>query len=101
MPTLKKNPDNLIPFSLCAGILLVLLQSYLLMCGCLGPAGRTEAKDPGRSLYAAQCGACHRLIEPHEQPPDVWQQYVTKYGRRLSADEKQVILNYLVVDGSE
>ncbi|MHC4927773.1 MAG: c-type cytochrome [Planctomycetota bacterium] len=76
-----------------------MLQLQLILSGCSTPAAQTTM-TPGQLLYAGKCGSCHRLIEPEAHSPQVWQHYVDKYGKQLSAEEKQVMLEYLTNDGN-
>lgn len=70
------------------------LQSCLFLGGCSMLAEQTSAPSQ-LPLYASKCGACHRLIGPDEHDEATWKHYVEKYGKKLTDDEKQEILNYL------
>jgi uncharacterized protein YeaO (DUF488 family) len=72
----------------------VVLQSYLFLYGCSIPVEQTQ-KTSHSALYASKCGACHRLINPHEHDRQTWEHYVEKYGKRLSAEQKQLLMDYL------
>lgn len=69
------------------------LQLYLYVNGCSAPGKRPV--PPGRSLYSAKCGSCHRLLPPGDHTADVWQEYVAKYGKQATEQQRQEILNYL------
>ena len=51
--------------------------------------------SPGEKLYRANCAACHRLLAPEEHDAPTWEAYIEKYGKRLSAEEKKLVYNFL------
>ena len=51
--------------------------------------------SPGEKLYRARCAGCHRLRDPKSQTDDEWPGYVEKYGKKLNAEDKALILSYL------
>jgi mono/diheme cytochrome c family protein len=75
-------------------ICILLLQLCLFMHGCSGSAGSRVPYD-GRALYASKCGSCHRLLAPQEYSMDEWLHYVDKYGKRMTEDQKQMVLSYI------
>ena len=50
----------------------------------------------GEKLYRAKCSSCHRVIEPVEHGEEEWRQYVDKYGKKMTDEEKRIVLGYLV-----
>jgi hypothetical protein len=50
----------------------------------------------GEMLYNAKCSSCHNLIEPSRHDKKTWDIYVDKYGRKMTDQEKRVVLQYLV-----
>ncbi len=54
--------------------------------------------ERGRELYLGRCSACHQPIPPASIPAAEWPEHVgeMKERARLSADEEQLILLYLV-----
>ncbi len=65
-------------------------------------AGLTLAElQQGRQLYVARCAGCHVLKLPSELPPAGWPESVAemrrKNGVRLSDEEAEAIVRYLVV----
>jgi len=74
-----------------AGVWLLL---YLLLSGCSTPAERPPVQA-GQILYSAKCASCHRLLPPEDYTSDVWQEYVSKYGKQMAEAQRQEILNYL------
>ena len=73
-----------------------LLQLYLFLYGCSAPANLSSS--PEQALYSAKCGSCHRLLPPPDYTLAVWQDYVDKYGKKMTDLEKQQVLNYLQQD---
>ena len=53
----------------------------------------------GKVLYRKNCSSCHALIEPDQFDKKEWNKYVEKYGKKLTIEEKQLLLDYLT--GSE
>jgi len=50
----------------------------------------------GERLYRAKCSSCHNIIEPSRHDRQTWQEYVDEYGRKITIEDKQLILQYLV-----
>jgi hypothetical protein len=50
----------------------------------------------GEILYRAKCSSCHNVIEPSRHDKEAWDIYINKYGQKMTAEEKQVVLQYLV-----
>ncbi|MDH4202873.1 MAG: c-type cytochrome [Planctomycetota bacterium] len=67
---------------------------YVLLSGCSAPAERPPL-DPGQALYSAKCASCHRLLPAQDYTADVWQEYVVKYGKQATEQQRQEILRYL------
>jgi hypothetical protein len=78
------------------GLTGILLQSYLLICGCSTPANSGDFADsPAKMLYSAKCGSCHRLLPPQDYTSDQWRLYVDKYGKKMTQLQKQRVLDYI------
>jgi mono/diheme cytochrome c family protein len=93
---MNENTKNVMTITLIVVSTLMLLQSYLFICGCSNPADTgTSTVQTGRWLYSANCGSCHGLLAPEEYPIGTWEHYVDKYGKQMSDQEKQQVLNYL------
>jgi hypothetical protein len=90
---MKSRLEKIGPFPALAGIFALLLQSCILMHGCSNTAGSFVAAD-GYSLYASKCGSCHRLLSPQDYTTDRWRTYVDKYGKKMTQQQKQAVLNY-------
>ncbi len=76
------------------------LQSQLMLSGCSTSPGYSTM-SPGQSLYSAKCSSCHRLIEPQAHSSSEWKYYVDKYGKKLSSEDKRVMLEYLTEGGQQ
>jgi len=73
--------------------MLVMLQSCLILHGCSLPADSAYSSE--QALYSSKCGSCHRLIEPREHPPRVWEEYVYKYGKAMPEQQQRMLIDYL------
>lgn len=69
--------------------------------GAMFPELTLAQLQQGRQLYVSRCGSCHVLKRPGDVPSDHWQAEVTKMrtknGVKLSDQEAQAIVRYLVV----
>ncbi|MEZ4220315.1 MAG: cytochrome c [Polyangiaceae bacterium] len=69
------------------------------------PGTSVQDLERGRSDYTKRCTGCHHLHLPHEFPPDAWQHAVdemrNKHGVRISDDEANSILRYLITLSGE
>jgi len=74
--------------------LVAALWPLLLLCGCQNPAGRMSL---GEIMYRGKCASCHNLIAPGQFGPDEWKKYVERYGKKLTPEEKHIILDYLIL----
>lgn len=84
---MKRPALAIIPF-----VMMGLGGILMLAWGCHPPSATLE---PGERLYRGKCSSCHRLISPHEHDDKTWLVYVEKYGKNLSAAEKNLIMQYL------
>ena len=73
-----------------------ILASVIFLLGCMTAAKQVNAgaRDPDL-LYRAKCAACHRVYPPQKYTYQKLQAYVTKYGKGLSDEERQRLLEYL------
>ncbi len=67
-----------------------------LLHGCQTAPSRMS---PGEIMYRGKCASCHNLIAPARFAIEEWKTYVDRYGKKLTAGEKQMLLDYLA--GSE
>ncbi len=49
----------------------------------------------GQALYRAKCSSCHNIIEPSRHDKETWDIYVSKYGQKMTREEKRAVLQYL------
>jgi len=62
----------------------------IFLLGCDG-----EEQAEGYKLYSAKCSSCHRLLDPREYPIEKFKEYIDKYGKELTPDEKNKILEFI------
>lgn len=74
----------------------VVLVFIILLSGCMTMTKQvnTATRSPDL-LYRVKCAACHRLYQPQNHSYQKLQTYVTEYGRGLSTEERQRLLEYL------
>lgn len=71
--------------------LLVLIFSLTwLISGCV-PEEQSEAYK----LYSAKCSSCHRLLPPENYTLEKFKEYIEKYGKEMTLEEKTELLNGL------
>ncbi len=73
-------------------LLLCLFGLCLLAQGCKNVA---KPMDKGAIMYNGKCSSCHNLIEPSRFKKKQWQHYVEKYGKKMTIEEKRLLLDYL------
>ncbi len=73
--------------------LLVAIGLFALSYGCQNMAVEISG---GEMLYLAKCSSCHNIIEPSHHNKETWEIYVDEYGKKMTAEEKQAVLHYLV-----
>jgi len=49
----------------------------------------------GERLYRAKCSSCHTVIPPARHDQETWRLYVDKYGKKMAAEEKRIVMEYL------
>ena len=80
-------------------VLLLVLSLGALGCN----ASLPEPESPAAQLYQKRCSACHRLYAPGILTAEMWQFMIARMEQELqrsrqpplSADERQMILDYL------
>jgi mono/diheme cytochrome c family protein len=79
-------------------LLLLLLIVFVITELACSNNGRIAASEMthGEKLYRARCGNCHRLRAPHENTTEEWALNVEKYGKRMTAEQRQLVLDYLL-----
>ncbi len=73
--------------------LLVAIGLVALSYGCQNMAVEMSG---GEMLYLAKCSSCHNIIEPSHHNKETWEIYVDEYGKKMTDEEKQAVLQYLV-----
>jgi hypothetical protein len=66
---------------------------FTLIYGCQSMAVQMSG---GERLYRAKCSSCHNIIEPRCHDEETWHKYVEEYGKKMTAREKRLVLQYLV-----
>ncbi|UCG57177.1 MAG: hypothetical protein JSU70_20210 [Phycisphaerales bacterium] len=54
----------------------------------------TDMTDAER-LYRAKCSSCHAIIEPNRHDEETWRLYVDRYGKKMTDEQKQTVLQHL------
>ena len=76
------------------GCLWVFLFSIsVISSGCI-PEDQAE-KSEAFKLYSANCASCHRLLPPEDHSVEKFGEYINKYGKGMSAEEKERLLGYI------
>ena len=52
--------------------------------------------SPAEVLYRAKCSSCHRLLKRQGYDDKQWSRHIHKYGKRMTAQEKELLLEYLL-----
>lgn len=73
--------------------LLVAIGLVALSYGC---QNMTVKMRYSKMLYHAKCSSCHNIIEPSSHDKETWEIYVDEYGKKMTAEEKRAVLQYLV-----
>jgi len=76
--------------------LLLLFGSIGLFMSIHGCQSMAVQMSDGERLYRAKCSSCHNIIEPSRHDRQTWQKYVDEYGRKMTIEEKRLVLQYLV-----
>ena len=76
--------------------LLLLFGAIVLFTSIHGCLSMAVQMSDGEKLYRAKCSSCHNIIEPGRHNNETWQKYVDEYGRKMTIEEKQLVLQYLV-----
>ena len=58
---------------------------------------RTISREmsPDEMLYRAKCSSCHNVIAASRYDREEWRLYIDKYGKKMTDDEKRMVLEYL------
>ena len=55
----------------------------------------TEEQSEAYKLYAAKCSSCHRLLPPENYTVEKFKEYIEKYGKEMTTEEKARLIGYL------
>ncbi len=72
-----------------------LVQAVLVIVACSCSDLAVNFSD-GQTLYHAKCSSCHNIIAPDSHNEQQWQFYVEKYGKKMTDEQKQTMMNYLL-----
>lgn len=67
----------------------------IVMAAVIGCAGMAMQMSEEQKLYLSKCASCHQPIAAGRYNDLQWEQNVARYGKGLTAAQKQQILNYL------
>jgi Dihaem cytochrome c len=78
-----------------------LVGSIVIAAGCTHPL--PDADSPGAQVYAARCGTCHDVHDPHALTAAMWEVQVDRMqetmrrrgARPLDERERALVLDYL------
>ncbi len=65
------------------------------VCSCYNN-NRTKEISASEMLYRGKCSSCHNLIGPGQFDSEKWNTYIDKYGKKMTAEEKELLLGYLL-----
>ncbi len=66
---------------------------FTLVYGCQNIA--VEMSD-SEMLYRAKCSSCHNVIAANRYDQEKWSLYIDEYGKKMTNDEKRIVLEYLI-----
>ncbi len=66
---------------------------FMLVYGC---GNMAVEMSEGEILYRAKCSSCHNIIAPGHHDKEKWRIYIDKYGQKMTSEEKQTVLQYLL-----
>ncbi len=78
-------------------LLLLLFGAIGLFTSIHGCRSMVVQMSDGEKLYRSKCSSCHNIIEPGRHNNETWKKYVDEYGEKMTIEEKQLVLQYLVV----
>ena len=68
-----------------------LFSLAIALSGCVPEAEKSE----GYKLYSAKCSSCHRLLPPENYTLEKLEEYIVKYGKEMTAEEKSKLFGFL------
>lgn len=74
----------------------LIILGFTILAFCINSAKEADAAARGQDLlYRAKCAACHKVYPPRKYTYQKLQVYVTRYGKGLTDEERQRLLEYL------
>jgi hypothetical protein len=77
-------------------LLLLMFGAIVLFISIYGCRSMAVQMSDGKKLYRAKCSSCHNIIEPNCHNRQTWYKYVDEYGKKMTIEEKRLVLQYLV-----
>jgi mono/diheme cytochrome c family protein len=68
-----------------------IFSAAILLAGCVPD----EEQSAAYKLYSAKCSSCHRLLPPEDYSLEKFGEYIEKYGKEMTPDEKTRLLDGL------
>lgn len=76
--------------------LLKMIFINCLLFSCMDAAKEAGAAEKNQDLlYRAKCASCHRVYPPQKYTYQKFQNYVARYGKSLTDEERRRLLEYL------
>jgi hypothetical protein len=75
--------------------LLLLFGAVGLFISIHGCQSMAVQMSDGEKMYRTKCSSCHNIIEPGRHDRRTWGKYVDGYGRKMTIEEKRLVLQYL------
>ena len=82
-------------------LLLIAIVTAEVACSSNGRIAISGKMTHGEKLYRAKCANCHLLRNPHDNTPEEWAVNVEKYGKKMTAEQRQLVLEYLLAARQE
>ncbi|MHC4741098.1 MAG: c-type cytochrome [Planctomycetota bacterium] len=79
-------------------VLICILGACLVLTLLNGCETTTSQMSRGEILYSRKCSSCHKIIAPEKLNREGWSMYVSKYGKKMTAEERGILLDYLTID---
>jgi hypothetical protein len=68
-----------------------LFSAAIFLAGCVPEAEKSAAYR----LYSAKCSVCHRLLPPENYSLEKLSEYIEKYGKEMTPEEKNRLNGFL------
>lgn len=74
---------------------LVFLFSSLILSGCKDEDYSKFINSEGYKLYSGKCSSCHQLIPPKDKPIEKFKEYIERYGKGMTEDERSKLEEFI------